>query len=130
MWENQSAGPTRLCRGAATAASLRPVIPHHLIGEGAISQAIGMQFELVAPAQQVPAFDDRQSPHKSSRIAEGGGDCRGLDHFGEVNTGLPSVLKPEIDREVGVPLSVGNAVHLIYWSILLIGSPRLESVHS
>jgi hypothetical protein len=37
-----------------------------------------------------------------------------MDDFGQANMGLPSVLEPEIDREVEVPLSPGNAVRLIY----------------
>src|SRR5882724_6887475 len=65
-----------LCCGTATAASLRPIVSHQLVGEGAISQAVGVQFELIAPAQHVSAFDDRQFAHKPSRIAEGSGDRR------------------------------------------------------
>src|SRR2546425_921035 len=81
-----------LCRGTAAAASLWAVVSHQLVGESPISQAVGVQFELIAPPQHVSAFDDRQLLHKPSRIAEGRGDRRGLDQLRQVHSGLPAVL--------------------------------------
>ena len=95
----------------ATAASLRAVVSHQLVGESPISQAVGVQFELIAPPQYVSAFDDRQFAHKPSRIAEGRGDRRGLDQLRQVHSGLPAILEPKIYGEVGICLGMGDATH-------------------
>jgi len=100
-----------LCRGAPAVAPLQPVVLHQLVGEGAISQAVGVQLELVTPTQYVPTFDDGQFLHKPSWIAEGRGDHRRLDHLRQVHAGLPPILKPKVDRKIGIRLSMGNALH-------------------
>src|SRR6266699_3004479 len=99
--------------GRLWTASLRVVVSHQLVGESPISQAVGVQFELITPPQHVSAFDDRQLLHKPSRIAEGSGDRRGLDQLRQVHSGLPAILEPKIDREIGIGLGMGDAMH---WS--------------
>jgi hypothetical protein len=100
--------------GLPVAACFRRVICRQLVWKSAVSQAIGVQFELVAPAQHVSAFNDLQFADKSLRVAEGFGNRRGLDQLRQVHSGLPPVSKLEVDSKIRICLGLGDAVHDLF----------------
>ena len=87
--------------------------PAPALGEGPNSQAVGVQLELIAPAQHVPAFDNCQCGNELSRVTERRGDRGSRYHLRKINPGSLSVVKLQVDREVGVRLGVSNAMHVV-----------------